>query len=90
MLFAADYKHFYCRFSDPSYVKKLKLEMLTAVANEANTYDIGEGGCGCWTFFCFDLSRLVQVQSKFPLCNSRVFFSLNPHVLWKQLGKPEP
>lgn len=42
MLFAADYKHFYCRFSDPSYVKKLKLEMLTAVANEANTYDIGE------------------------------------------------
>jgi hypothetical protein len=42
MLFAADYKHFYCRFSDPSYVKKLKLEMLTAVANETNTYDIGK------------------------------------------------
>ncbi|KAL3680710.1 hypothetical protein R1sor_023666 [Riccia sorocarpa] len=40
VLFASDYKHFYCRYSDPSYVKKLKLEMLTAVANESNTYDI--------------------------------------------------
>ncbi|KAM3331189.1 hypothetical protein ACQJBY_027302 [Aegilops geniculata] len=27
-------------FSDPSYVKKLKLEMLTAIANESNTYEI--------------------------------------------------
>ncbi|CAM6096190.1 unnamed protein product [Calypogeia fissa] len=40
LLFASDYKHFYCRYSDPSYVKKLKLEMLTAVANETNTYEI--------------------------------------------------
>lgn len=40
MLFAADYKHFFCRFSDPTYVKKLKLEMLTAVANENNTFEI--------------------------------------------------
>eukprot|EP00249_Psilotum_nudum_P021679 c28199_g1_i1 orf=558-3068(-) len=40
MLFSSDYKHFYCRYSDPSYVKKLKLEMLTAVANESNTYEI--------------------------------------------------
>ena len=42
MLFSSDYKHFYCRYSDPSYVKKLKLEMLTAVANETNTYEIGK------------------------------------------------
>lgn len=41
-LFSNDYKHFYCRYSDPSYVKKLKLEMLTAVANETNTYEIGK------------------------------------------------
>lgn len=41
-LFSSDYKHFYCRYSDPSYVKKLKLEMLTAVANETNTYEIGK------------------------------------------------
>lgn len=42
VLFSSDYKHFYCRYSDPSYVKKLKLEMLTAVANETNTYEIGK------------------------------------------------
>lgn len=40
VLFSSDYKHFYCRYSDPSYIKKLKLEMLTAVANENNTYEI--------------------------------------------------
>ncbi|KAJ7530415.1 hypothetical protein O6H91_14G003300 [Diphasiastrum complanatum] len=40
MLFSSDYKHFYCRYSDPSYVKKLKIEMLTAVANESNMYEI--------------------------------------------------
>jgi vesicle coat complex subunit len=42
VLFSNDYKHFYCRYSDPTYVKKLKLEMLTAVANESNTYEIGK------------------------------------------------
>ncbi|XP_077219797.1 adaptin family protein [Tasmannia lanceolata] len=40
ILFSSDYKHFYCQYSQPSYVKKLKLEMLTAVANESNTYEI--------------------------------------------------
>ncbi|CAL4962546.1 unnamed protein product [Urochloa decumbens] len=40
MLFSSDYKSFYCQYSDPSYVKKLKLEMLTAIANESNTYEI--------------------------------------------------
>ncbi|XP_073007246.1 beta-adaptin-like protein A [Typha latifolia] len=40
ILFSSDYKHFYCQFSEPSYVKKLKLEMLTAIANESNTYEI--------------------------------------------------
>lgn len=41
-IFSADYKHFYCQYNEPFYVKKLKLEMLTAVANESNTYEIGE------------------------------------------------
>lgn len=41
-IFSSDYKHFYCQYNEPSYVKKLKLEMLTAVANESNTYEIGE------------------------------------------------
>ncbi|KAL8138674.1 hypothetical protein V2J09_004675 [Rumex salicifolius] len=40
MLFSSDYKHFYCQYNEPSYVKKLKLEMLTAVACENNTYEI--------------------------------------------------
>lgn len=40
MLFSTDYKHFYCQYNEPFYVKKLKLEMLTAVANENNTYEI--------------------------------------------------
>ncbi|KAG9455810.1 hypothetical protein H6P81_000318 [Aristolochia fimbriata] len=40
MLFSSDFKHFYCQYGQPSYVKKLKLEMLTAVANENNTYEI--------------------------------------------------
>ncbi|KAJ6745557.1 ADAPTOR COMPLEX SUBUNIT BETA FAMILY MEMBER [Salix koriyanagi] len=39
-VFSADYKHFYCQYNEPSYVKKLKLEMLTAVANESSTYEI--------------------------------------------------
>ncbi|KAG5591952.1 hypothetical protein H5410_042466 [Solanum commersonii] len=39
-IFSADYKHFYCQYNEPFYVKKLKLEMLTAVANESNTYEI--------------------------------------------------
>ena len=46
ILFSSDYKHFYCRYSDPSYIKKLKLEMLTAVANESNTYEIGMDALG--------------------------------------------
>lgn len=40
-IFSLDYKHFYCQYNEPFYVKKLKLEMLTAVANESNTYEIG-------------------------------------------------
>lgn len=39
-IFSSDYKHFYCQYNEPSYVKRLKLEMLTAVANESNTYEI--------------------------------------------------
>lgn len=42
ILFSSDYKHFYCQYNEPFYVKKLKLKMLTAVANESNTYEIGE------------------------------------------------
>eukprot|EP00854_Cymbomonas_tetramitiformis_P020405 gene20405-24439_t len=40
ILFATDFKYFYCKYNDPSYIKKLKLEMLTAVADSNNMYDI--------------------------------------------------
>jgi hypothetical protein len=53
MLFSSDYKSFYCQFSDPSYVKKLKLEMLTAVANESNTYEIGKCQTSNCNLICF-------------------------------------
>jgi len=36
-LFATDFKSFFCRASDPPAVKKLKIEMLTAVADSGNT-----------------------------------------------------
>ncbi|CAI5470132.1 unnamed protein product [Closterium sp. Yama58-4] len=39
-VFAGDYKHLYCKVRDPPYVKRLKLQMLTAIANDSNTYDI--------------------------------------------------
>ena len=39
-LFASDFRQFYCRASDSSAIKRLKLEMLTAVADASNTYDI--------------------------------------------------
>ena len=39
-LFATDFKSFFCRASDAPAVKKLKIEMLTAVADSGNTYDI--------------------------------------------------
>ena len=40
VLFAMDYRQFFVRASDSQPVKRLKLEMLTAVADEHNTYDI--------------------------------------------------
>lgn len=50
-IFASDYKHFYCQYNEPFYVKKLKLQMLTAVANESNTYEIGNDKLSF--FICF-------------------------------------
>ena len=40
VLFSADFKSFFCRSSDSVSVKKLKLEMLTAVADASSTHDI--------------------------------------------------
>ena len=40
LLFALDYKQFYLRYSDPSYVKRIKLDMLAEVADANNVYEI--------------------------------------------------
>lgn len=66
MLFASDYKHFYCQYNEPFYVKKLKLEMLTAVANESNTYEIGK-----WRLNSADVYMCILIN-----CGDRFEFML--------------
>eukprot|EP01061_Rhynchopus_euleeides_P012118 TRINITY_DN21728_c4_g1_i1.p1 TRINITY_DN21728_c4_g1~~TRINITY_DN21728_c4_g1_i1.p1 ORF type:complete len:765 (+),score=334.67 TRINITY_DN21728_c4_g1_i1:132-2426(+) len=39
-VFADKYKDFYCRYTDPSFTKSLKLEILVLIANEKNHRDI--------------------------------------------------
>lgn len=39
-LFENEFKLFFCNDSDPSYIKKLKLEMLVMLANETNLQQI--------------------------------------------------
>lgn len=34
------YSSFFCRVNEPSYIKHIKLDILTAVADETNAYDI--------------------------------------------------
>ena len=70
MLFSSDYKSFYCQFSDPSYVKKLKLEMLTAIANESNTYEIGipDIQLPSVMLICFYYSLVTIVFLTYPYC----------------------
>ena len=34
------YTSFYCRQNEPSYIKMIKLEILSAIADETNAYDI--------------------------------------------------
>lgn len=40
MLCSQDYMNFYCRTDDPMYIKKLKLCILTAIADNSNAYEI--------------------------------------------------
>ena len=34
------YTSFYCRMNEPSYIKDLKLQLLSAVADDGNAYEI--------------------------------------------------
>mmetsp|Transcript_32786 Transcript_32786/g.83214 ORF Transcript_32786/g.83214 Transcript_32786/m.83214 type:complete len:924 (-) Transcript_32786:319-3090(-) len=40
IIFEGDHTAFYCRTHDPSYVKKLKMEILASIASSMNVYDI--------------------------------------------------
>ncbi|KFM26556.1 Beta-adaptin-like protein A [Auxenochlorella protothecoides] len=40
--FAPLFTDFYCRYQDPSYLKALKIDMLVAVTDASNAYDIAE------------------------------------------------
>ncbi|KAK9817308.1 hypothetical protein WJX72_012438 [[Myrmecia] bisecta] len=40
IIFSQIYTSFYCRMNEPSYIKQLKLEILTAIADETNAYEI--------------------------------------------------
>ena len=36
------YPDFFCRYEDPSYLKQLKIEVLIAIADATNAYEIAE------------------------------------------------
>lgn len=36
------YPEFYCRYEDPSYLKRIKIELLIAIADPTNAYEIAE------------------------------------------------
>ncbi|KAK9786802.1 hypothetical protein WJX73_006669 [Symbiochloris irregularis] len=40
ILFSSIYTAFFCRMNEPTYIKQLKLEILAAIADEHNAYDI--------------------------------------------------
>lgn len=39
-LFQDDYKHFFCKMEEPSYIKDTKIDILAYIANESNTKEI--------------------------------------------------
>lgn len=41
-VFEGEYKQFFCRFNDPSYIKLLKLDIITRIATERNALAIAE------------------------------------------------
>mmetsp|Transcript_24163 Transcript_24163/g.62817 ORF Transcript_24163/g.62817 Transcript_24163/m.62817 type:complete len:701 (+) Transcript_24163:309-2411(+) len=49
VLFSHDFKDFFCKFADPTYIKKLKMEILTAIADTGTAYEI-----------CTELSEYVS------------------------------
>ncbi|KAL4579665.1 hypothetical protein LXL04_015821 [Taraxacum kok-saghyz] len=88
MLFASDYKHFYCQYNEPFYVKKLKLDMLTAVANESNTYEIGKA-VGKIALEQYDVNAIVDRLLQF-LEMEKDYVTAETLVLVKDLLRKYP
>ncbi|XP_077997487.1 AP-4 complex subunit beta-1-like [Glandiceps talaboti] len=58
-LFSSNYKKFYCRYNDVSYVKFMKIELLTLVCNEENIKDIVNE----LSAYCTDVSVSIARKS---------------------------
>jgi AP-4 complex subunit beta-1 len=39
-LFQSDYKQFFCKYDEPSYIKEIKISILGYISNERNIQDI--------------------------------------------------
>ncbi|EFN57601.1 hypothetical protein CHLNCDRAFT_30507, partial [Chlorella variabilis] len=42
LVFSQLYPEFFCRYEDPSYLKRLKIDVLIAIADQTNAYEIAE------------------------------------------------
>ena len=43
-MFVGDYKHFFCGYSEPSYLKHVKVEILEKVATKQNMHEVSVAG----------------------------------------------
>ncbi|KAL8271920.1 hypothetical protein Esti_004044 [Eimeria stiedai] len=54
-----EYQQFFCRYSDPSYIKSVKLEILTAIATEVNASQILQELKDCVSDADMSVGRLI-------------------------------
>lgn len=59
MIFENDYVSFYCRTHEPWYIKKVKMEILTAIASSTNVYEI----VGELTEYARDISPIMAREA---------------------------
>eukprot|EP00887_Chlorella_sp_A99_P000646 scaffold5.g646.t1 len=95
--FSQLYPDFFCRYEDPSYLKQLKIEVLIAIANHTNAYDIAEEMAQYVRDVDEDLARdairaVAQIALKVPDVNGildRLLLFLGytdkPHVIAEAL-----
>lgn len=56
-IFENDYKNFFCKFDEPTYIKYLKIEILTMISSENNLSDIVNELCAYVTDVSVDMSK---------------------------------